>query len=157
MNEENNAENVSLRKPIITVLGHVDAGKTKILDSIRGTNIAEKEAGGITQHIGATEVPIKIIQKQAGKLLEKFKFDLNIPGLLFIDTPGHEAFTTLRKRGGSIADLAVVVVDIHKGLQNQTIEAIDILKTYKCPFIVVANKIDTLQGWVVEKGSISEN
>ena len=157
MNEENNAENVSLRKPIITVLGHVDAGKTKILDSIRGTNIAEKEAGGITQHIGATEVPIKIIQKQAGKLLEKFKFNLNIPGLLFIDTPGHEAFTTLRKRGGSIADLAVVVVDIHKGLQNQTLEAIDILKTYKCPFIVVANKIDTLQGWVVEKGSISEN
>ncbi len=157
MNEENNAENVSLRKPIITVLGHVDAGKTKILDSIRGTNIAEKEAGGITQHIGATEVPIKIIQKQAGKLLEKFKFNLNIPGLLFIDTPGHEAFTTLRKRGGSIADLAVVVVDIHKGLQNQTLEAIDILKTCKCPFIVVANKVDTLQGWVVEKGSISEN
>jgi len=120
--------NVVIRKPIITVLGHVDAGKTRILDSVRGSSVAEKEAGGITQHIGATEVPIKIIDAQAGELLQKYKFNLQIPGLLFIDTPGHEAFTTLRKRGGSIADLAVVVVDIHKGLQEQTKEAIEILK-----------------------------
>ena len=146
-----------IRQPIITVLGHVDHGKTSLLDSIRDSTVVSKEAGAITQHIGSTEVPIDIIQKISGNLLKKFGFELKIPGLLFIDTPGHEAFTTLRKRGGSIADLAVVVVDIHKGLQNQTVEAIEILKTYKCPFIVVANKVDTLQGWVVEKGSISEN
>ncbi|MCR4334923.1 MAG: translation initiation factor IF-2 [archaeon] len=148
---------IKIRKPIITVLGHVDAGKTRILDSVRGSSVAEKEAGGITQHIGATELSIKIIDKQAGELLTKYKFDLKIPGLLFIDTPGHEAFTTLRKRGGSIADLAVVVVDIHKGLQEQTKEAIEILKTYKTPFIVAANKIDTLQGWTLQEGSISES
>ncbi|MCR4369356.1 MAG: translation initiation factor IF-2 [archaeon] len=146
-----------IRKPIITVLGHVDAGKTKILDAVRGTTVAEKEAGGITQHIGATEVPIKLIEKTAGPLIQKYKFDLKIPGLLFIDTPGHEAFTTLRKRGGSIADLAVLVVDIHKGLQEQTLEAIEILKTYKCPFIVVANKADTIRGWIAKEGSITDS
>ncbi|PIN84680.1 MAG: translation initiation factor IF-2 [Candidatus Diapherotrites archaeon CG11_big_fil_rev_8_21_14_0_20_37_9] len=147
-----------IRKPIITVLGHVDAGKTKILDAVRGTSIAEKEAGGITQHIGATEVPLSIIKKQSGTLLQKYKFDLKIPGLLFIDTPGHEAFTNLRKRGGSIADLAVLVVDVHKGLQDQTKEAIEILKSYKCPFIVAINKIDTIQGWRTVPGqSASES
>ena len=146
-----------IRKPIITVLGHVDAGKTKFLDAIRGTLIAEKEAGGITQHIGATEVPIEAIKNLSGGLIEKYNFDIKIPGLLFIDTPGHEAFTNLRKRGGSIADLAVLVVDIQKGLQNQTIEAIEILKSYKTPFIVVANKVDTIHGWNVVGGSISES
>ena len=146
-----------IRKPIITVLGHVDAGKTKLLDAIRGTIIAEKEAGGITQHIGATEVPIDAVKNISGGLLAKYKFDLKIPGLLFIDTPGHEAFTNLRKRGGSIADLAVLVVDVQKGLQNQTIEAIEILKSYKTPFIVVANKIDTIHGWQTTPGSISES
>ena len=144
-----------IRKPIITVLGHVDAGKTKLLDAIRGTVIAEKEAGGITQHIGATEVPIEAVKNISGELLDKYNFDLKIPGLLFIDTPGHEAFTNLRKRGGSIADLAVLVVDIQKGLQNQTIEAIEILKSYKTPFIVVANKIDSIHGWQSMPGSIS--
>lgn len=142
-----------IRKPIIVVMGHVDAGKTKILDSIRGSTVAEKEAGGITQHIGATEVPIKIIENLSGELLEKYKFKLDLPGLMFIDTPGHEAFTTLRKRGGSIADLAILVVDVHKGLQEQTKEAIEILKTYKTPFIVAVNKIDTLSGWITEEGS----
>src|SRR3989344_2065653 len=146
-----------IRKPIITVLGHVDAGKTKLLDAIRGTVIAEKEAGGITQHIGATEVPIEAVKNISGELLDKYNFDLKIPGLLFIDTPGHEAFTNLRKRGGSIADLAGLVVDIQKGLQNQTIEAIEILKSYKTPFIVVANKVDTIHGWNVVGGSISES
>ncbi|HZX19656.1 MAG TPA: translation initiation factor IF-2 [archaeon] len=143
---------MTIRKPIITVMGHVDAGKTKILDSIRGTSVAEKEAGGITQHIGATQVPTKVIEKVAGKLLEQYKFELKIPGLMFIDTPGHEAFTTLRKRGGSIADLAVLVVDVHKGLQEQTKEAIEILKSYKTPFIVAMNKVDTIHGWTLTQG-----
>lgn len=136
-----------IRQPIITVLGHIDVGKTKILDVIRGTAIIEKEAGGITQHIGATEVPIEVIKKISGKLLEKYKFDLTIPGLLFIDTPGHEAFTNLRERGGSIADLAILIVDVNKGCQPQTLEAIDILRSFKVPFIIAANKIDTLFEW----------
>ncbi len=146
-----------IRKPIITVLGHVDAGKTKLLDTIRGTAIAEKEAGGITQHIGATEVPIEVVRRIAGELIDKFGFKVELPGLLFIDTPGHEAFSNLRKRGGSIADLAVVVVDINRGLEKQTIEAIDILRTFKVPFICVANKIDALRGWETAKDSFSNN
>jgi translation initiation factor 5B len=136
-----------IRKPIITVLGHVDAGKSSLLDRIRGTDIVAKEAGGITQHIGATEVPIRIITKLSSELMKKYKFNLSIPGLLFIDTPGHEAFVNLRKRGGSIADLAVLVIDINQGCQPQTYEAIDILRTYKTPFIVAANKIDRVPGW----------
>jgi len=128
-------------------MGHVDAGKTRFLDRIRGTTIIDKEAGGITQHIGATEVPIQTIKKISGPLLEKYGFNLTIPGLLFIDTPGHEAFTNLRERGGSIADLAVLVLDINKGVQEQTKESIEILKNFKVPFIVVANKIDTLFEW----------
>jgi len=146
-----------IRTPIIAVMGHVDAGKTRLLDTIRGTSVSEKEAGGITQHIGATEVPMSLIEGIAGDLIQKFGFKISIPGLLFIDTPGHEAFTNLRKRGGSIADLAVVVVDVHKGLQNQTIEAIEILKSYKTPFIVAANKIDSIYGWQTKKGSFSDN
>ena len=146
-----------IRKPIITVLGHVDAGKTRLLDTIRGTAIAEKEAGGITQHIGATEVPIEVVRRIAGELLEKYGFQISLPGLLFIDTPGHEAFSNLRKRGGSIADLAVVVVDINRGLEKQTIEAIDILRTFKVPFVCVANKIDSLRGWQTAKESFSNN
>ncbi len=146
-----------IRKPIITVLGHVDSGKTRLLDSIRGTAVAEKEAGGITQHIGATELPISVINGLAKNLIEKYGFSIKIPGLLFIDTPGHEAFTNLRKRGGSIADLAVLVIDINKGLEEQTLEAIEILRSYKCPFIVAANKVDTLKGWIAEEGSVSDS
>ncbi len=136
-----------IRKPIITVLGHVDAGKTTYLDNVRGTTIAAKEAGAITQHIGATEVPISVITKLAGDLIKKYGFKISLSGLLFIDTPGHEAFTNLRKRGGSIADLAVLVVDLTKGIEPQTVEAIEILKTFKVPFIVAANKIDKIQHW----------
>src|SRR3989338_1143102 len=113
-----------IRQPIITVLGHVDHGKTSVLDKIRGTAIVEREAGRITQHIGATEVPIASIEKISGNLISRFGFQLKIDGLLFIDTPGHEAFSNLRKRGGSIADLAVVVVDILQGMQPQSFEAI---------------------------------
>jgi len=136
-----------IRQPIITVLGHVDHGKTTLLDYIRGTTLAQREAGKITQHIGATEVPLGTLKKVCGGLLEVFNLDFTIPGLLFIDTPGHEAFTNLRKRGGSIADLAVLIVDINQGIQPQTKEAIQILKTFKVPFIVAATKIDVLSGW----------
>ncbi len=136
-----------VRSPIIAVLGHVDHGKTSVLDFIRGTAVASKEAGLITQHIGATEVPLDTIKNICGNLLDTFKIKFTIPGLLFIDTPGHEAFTNLRKRGGSIADLAVLVIDINQGIQPQTAEAINILKTFKVPFIIAANKIDILSGW----------
>ena len=94
-----------IRQPIITVIGHVDHGKTSILDAIRNTRVVAKEPGAITQHIGATEVPLEVIKKISGSILKKFGFELKIPGILLIDTPGHEAFTNLRKRGGSIADL----------------------------------------------------
>ncbi|MFH1240550.1 MAG: translation initiation factor IF-2 [Candidatus Diapherotrites archaeon] len=146
-----------IRKPIITVLGHVDHGKTKFLDKIRGTAIVQKEAGNITQHIGATEVPIEAIEKISSKMIAKFGFKLTIPGLLFIDTPGHEAFTNLRKRGGSIADLAVLIIDVNQLAQKQTFESIEILKVYKTPFIVAANKIDKIQGWVSRDGEVLKN
>ncbi|MBN3036913.1 MAG: translation initiation factor IF-2 [Candidatus Diapherotrites archaeon] len=137
----------TIRQPIITILAHVDHGKTTLLDSIRSTAIAKKEAGGITQEIGATVVPVDTVKSLCGEKLKKMGIELTLSGLLFIDTPGHEAFTNLRKRGGSIADLAVLLIDINEGLQPQTLEAIEILKTYKVPFIVAANKIDRLFGW----------
>jgi translation initiation factor 5B len=133
-----------LRTPIVCILGHVDHGKTTLLDRIRGTTIAEREAGLITQHIGATEVPIEIIRKTCGKGAAR---NFVLPGLLFIDTPGHQAFTTLRSRGGALADIAILIVDINEGFQPQTIESLNILKQYKTPFIVAANKIDRLHGW----------
>ena len=134
-----------IRQPIVSVLGHVDHGKTSLLDFIRGSTVAAREAGAITQHIGATEVPIDAIYKICGELLKEKKFTL--PGLLFIDTPGHHAFTTLRTRGGSLADLAILVVDINEGFKPQTYESIKILKQYKTPFVVAANKIDAISGW----------
>ncbi|MDE1761865.1 MAG: translation initiation factor IF-2 [Candidatus Micrarchaeota archaeon] len=142
-----------IRQPIISVLGHVDHGKTTLLDRIRNTALANKEAGGITQHIGASEVPLDIIEKIAGPLMHRFGAKMVIPGLLFIDTPGHEAFTNLRKRGGSVADLAILVVDVSKSFEPQTYEAIDILKEYKTPFIVAANKIDLITGWLPKNTS----
>ncbi len=137
-----------IRQPIVAVLGHVDHGKTTLLDRIRGSAVAAREAGGITQHIGATEVPIGVIEKLCGGLLKQLKVELTIPGLLFIDTPGHEAFTSLRRRGGALADLAVLVVDINEGFKEQTVEAVEILRSYRTPFIVAANKIDRIHGWV---------
>ncbi len=142
---------MSIRSPILVLLGHVDHGKTTIADSIRGTTIAKREAGGITQMIGASYIPKETIDELAKTLSEKMKFELYIPGLLFIDTPGHEAFTNLRERGGSIADLAVLVVDINSGFQPQTIESIKILKKYKTPFVVAVNKIDAIDGWKTYK------
>jgi translation initiation factor 5B len=137
-----------IRQPIISVMGHVDHGKTSLLDRIRKTAVASKEAGGITQHIGASEVPISVIKKIGGRLIDSMGINITLPGLLFIDTPGHEAFTSLRRRGGSISDMAILVVDVMKGFEPQTIESIEILKSYKTPFIVAANKIDLINGWI---------
>ncbi|MEM7813296.1 MAG: translation initiation factor IF-2 [Candidatus Aenigmatarchaeota archaeon] len=136
-----------LRQPIVTVLGHVDHGKTTLLDRIRQTAVAEREPGQITQCIGASQVPASVLQKLCGPLLKKFKFKITVPGLLFIDTPGHEAFTTLRRRGGAIADMAILVVDIAEGLKPQTIESLEILRAEKTPFVISVNKIDRIQGW----------
>jgi translation initiation factor 5B len=135
----------SLRTPIVAVLGHVDHGKTTLLDEIRGSTVAGGEAGAITQHIGATHVPLDTIATTAGRLVDPDDFDL--PGLLFIDTPGHHAFATLRSRGGALADIAVLVVDVTDGMQPQTLEAIEILDRTETPFVVAANKIDTIPGW----------
>lgn len=135
-------DNKSLRQPIVCVLGHVDHGKTTILDAIRGTYVARREAGGITQRIGATNVDVASIEKDTKKLLGGKS--LKIPGLLFIDTPGHVAFANMRARGGALADIAILVVDINEGLKPQTVESINILKKFKTPFIIVANKIDMI-------------
>jgi len=136
-----------IRSPIIVVLGHVDAGKTSLLDKIRNTSYIKKEVGEMTQHIGATEVSIDVIKEISKPLLNTFKFDLKIPSLLFIDTPGHEVFSNLRKRGGSVSDLAIIVVDILEGFQKQTYEAIEICKQLKVPFLIALNKIDKIDGW----------
>jgi translation initiation factor 5B len=135
------------REPIISVLGHVDHGKTTLLDWIRSSTVAAREAGGITQHIGATDVPFDAVKRICGPLLNAMGAKINIRGLLFIDTPGHAAFTNLRRRGGSVSDLAILVVDINEGLMPQSIEAIQILKNYRTPFVVAANKVDAISGW----------
>lgn len=146
-----------IRQPIVAIMGHVDHGKTSLLDKIRGTGIAAREAGGITQAIGASILPLKTIQQICGKLLEQLKLKLTIPGLLFIDTPGHAAFVNLRKRGGNLADIAILVVDINEGLMPQTKESIEILKHSKTPFIVAANKIDMIEGWRQKPGTLLQN
>ncbi|MGB9954514.1 translation initiation factor IF-2 [Haloarcula marismortui] len=140
----------TLRTPIVAVLGHVDHGKTSLLDKIRGSAVTAGESGAITQHIGATAVPLNVISEIAGDLVDPTDFDL--PGLLFIDTPGHHSFSTLRSRGGALADIAILVVDVNDGFQPQTLEAIDILKRTQTPFIVAANKIDTVPGWNPNEG-----
>ena len=137
-----------IRQPIVVVLGHVDSGKTSILDKIRGTGVQGREAGGITQHIGASFLPTDTIKKLTGPLYEKLsKGEYTIPGLLVIDTPGHEIFTNLRTRGGSAADIAILVVDINRGFQPQTNESLKILEGRKVPFVVALNKIDMVSGW----------
>lgn len=145
------------RQPILSVLGHVDSGKTTLLDKIRESRITEGEAGGITQMIGATEVPMETVDEVCGDLLKQLDTELTIPGILFIDTPGHAAFSSLRKRGGSISDIAILVVDINEGVQPQTEEAINILKDSGTPFVVALNKVDTMQGWRSEDQVFSRN
>ena len=137
-----------IRQPIVAVLGHVDSGKTSILDKIRGTGVQGREAGGITQHIGASFLPTDTIKKITGPLYEKLnKGEATIPGLLVIDTPGHEIFTNLRARGGSAADIAILVVDVNRGFQLQTNESLKILESRKVPFVVALNKTDMVSGW----------
>ena len=139
------------RQPIVSVLGHVDHGKTSLLDHIRSlgsgrqASVMDREAGGITQHIGATEVPADLLNELCSPLMGGKSFDS--PGLLFIDTPGHHSFSTLRTRGGSLADVAILMVDIHDGCMPQTIESIRILKNSKTPFVIAANKVDRIHGW----------
>ena len=132
----------------MAVLGHVDSGKTSLLDKIRGTGVQEREAGGITQHIGASFLPQDTIKKRCGPLYDKLsKSDTQIPGVLVIDTPGHEVFTNLRARGGSAADIAILVVDVNRGFQPQTNESLKILQSRKVPFVVALNKVDQISGW----------
>ncbi len=143
----NTDERKKIRSPICVVLGHIDHGKTSLLDKIRGTAVQAREAAGITQHIGASFFPTETIEKVCGELVKRFKIKLKIPGLMVIDTPGHAAFYNLRRRGGAVADIAILVVDINSGFQTQTYESIKILKSRKVPFIVAANKIDRIPGW----------
>ena len=144
------------RQPIVSVLGHVDHGKTSILDHFRSlgserqASVMAREAGGITQHIGATEIPASVLNETCATLTGGK--DFNSPGLLFIDTPGHQSFISLRNRGGALADIAILVVDIMEGLQPQTVESLRILREKKTPFVIAANKIDRLSGWYTERG-----
>lgn len=132
----------------MAVLGHVDSGKTSLLDKIRGTGVQGREAGGITQHIGASFLPSDTIKQMCGQLAEKLtKTEHDVPGLLVIDTPGHEVFTNLRTRGGSAADIAILVVDTNRGFQPQTNESLKILQARKVPFVVALNKADMISGW----------
>ncbi|MBI2658138.1 translation initiation factor IF-2 [Candidatus Woesearchaeota archaeon] len=136
-----------LRQLIVTVMGNVDAGKTQLLDTIRNTAIVESEPGKITQSIGCSIITADTIKKICGHLLEKLNLPIKMPGFVIIDTPGHAAFTNLRKRGGNLADIAIVVIDINEGVKLQTQESIEILKQYKTPFVIALNKIDLLPGW----------
>jgi len=137
---------MKIRQPIVTVVGHVDHGKTSILDSLRDSCVQEGEKGGITQKISFTLYPMDQLKK-ACPIIDAKGIKINIPGFLLIDTPGHAAFTNLRKRGGALADLAVLVIDINEGIKPQTAEVIQILKHNKVPFLIALNKIDNISGW----------
>ncbi|MFQ5832793.1 MAG: translation initiation factor IF-2 [Candidatus Thorarchaeota archaeon] len=147
MTETRSRPSAKLRSPIVTVLGHIDHGKTSLLDKIRGTAVQDREAAGITQHIGASFFPTETIRSICGNLLDSVKTELTIDGLLFIDTPGHEAYLNLRRRGGAIADIAILVIDINEGALTQTYESLKILQSGRTPFLVAANKLDKVPGW----------
>jgi len=142
-----------IRQPIVCVLGHVDTGKTLLLDKIRKTSVQAREAGGITQHIGASFFPLETLEEISGPILRRVGGKIGVPGLLVVDTPGHEAFANLRRRGGAVADIAILVIDVLKGFEAQTYECIEILKARRTPFIVAANKIDRIPGWRPKPGA----
>ncbi|MGA2574163.1 MAG: translation initiation factor IF-2 [Candidatus Methanomethylicaceae archaeon] len=136
-----------VRQPIVTILGHVDVGKTLLLDKIRGSAVMSREVGAMTQHIGASFLPLNTIETYCSSVLKGFQTKISIPGILVIDTPGHEVFSNLRVRGGSVSDISILVIDILEGVEKQTEECIEILKNRKTPFIVAANKVDKITGW----------
>lgn len=140
---------MDIRSPFVVVVGHVDVGKTLLLDKIRGTSVAYREPGMITQHIGMSQVPWGAVEKFAAPLVERLKLrgKIWVPGFLFIDTPGHAAFSNLRKRGGSVADLAVLVVDVTSGLEDQGVESLRLIQSRGVPFVIAANKLDRIYGW----------
>lgn len=137
----------NLRAPISVIMGHVDTGKTSLLDKIRHTNVQEGEAGGITQQIGVTQFAKETLAAQTQCLQRAGAFDIKLPGLLVIDTPGHESFTNLRSRGSSLCDIAILVIDLMHTLEPQTIESLNLLKKRRAPFIVALNKVDRCYGW----------
>jgi len=143
-----------LRQPLIVVMGNVDAGKTQLLDTIRRTAVIKSEAGKITQMISSSMIPLNTIQKICGNLLDGK--DITIPGVVFIDTPGHAAFSNMRRRGGNLADIAILVININEGVKPQTIECIEILKKYQTPFVIALNKLDLIPGWKKKDGNVLE-
>lgn len=142
-----------IRQPVVVVLGHVDSGKTLLLDKIRGTAVQAREVGGMTQHIGASFFPMDTLEHICGSLLTKIGREVEVPGLLVIDTPGHEIFANLRARGGSAADISILVIDALRGFETQTYESIEILQSRRVPFVIALNKIDLLPGWRVGPSS----
>jgi translation initiation factor 5B len=146
-----------IRQPIVIIAGHVDHGKSSILEKIKGISITKSEQGGITQTIKSYNIPINAIEAFCGDLLKSLNLNLTIPGLLFLDSPGHAAFNNMRKRGGNLADIAILTIDINEGIKEQTLECIEILKQYKTPFIVALNKIDLISGWRSSDQGILKN
>ncbi|MBT4174846.1 GTP-binding protein, partial [archaeon] len=134
-----------IRQPLVVVMGNIDSGKTRTLDTIRRTAVVDSEAGAITQMISSSAISFKTIEKVAGHLLKNQ--NITLPGLIFLDTPGHAAFSNMRKRGGNLADIAILVIDINEGIKPQTKECIEVLKKYKTPFLISLNKIDKVPGW----------